>query len=432
MDGADLLKRAFVNASRFFRITVLLFVVLGIFYAGLVPPGEAPDEPAHLAYVDHIVEKGSLPPARPSRDLTGYESYQPPLDYAVSAALLRVLHGGPVAYPFVANSGFDFQTSGSRAFLAHPGAESQARALRQLRMARLFWGVVTVWFMFQTAQLLVAPGREWSVAAVAPFALAPQFLFDTATINNDTAVTALASATIYGLCRLVSRPAGFSSGLLTGAAAGLALWAKSSGLFLVPPLFYVAIALWQRRERRAMAGLLLAFAALSAAWIAFAVARSGPILVSAQTESAAASGWLRLITEPAWLASVWISFWGKLGWLNLKLPAPIYLFFLPPTLLGVWGVISTLRQRSAATTLALLAVVSNLGLFVAYLAGVDWQLQGRYLFPSIVAIAGLAAKGFGDLGGETRLRAWGVVSLVFAYAAVAALGAWWIARTYGL
>lgn len=415
-----------MNASRFFRITVLLFVVLGSFYAGLVPPGEAPDEPAHLAYVDHIVEKGSLPPARPSRDLTGYESYQPPLDYAVSAALLRGLHGGPVEYPFVANPGFDFQVSGSRAFLPQPEAESQARALRQLRMARLFWGVVTVWLMFQTAQLLMAPGREWAIAAVAPFCLAPQFLFDTSTINNDTAVTALASATIYGLCRLVSRQPGFLPALLTGAAAGLALWAKSSGLFLVPPLLYVAILLWRRGERRAVAGLLLAFVALSAAWIAFTVARSGPLLVSAQTESDAASGWLRLITEPAWPASVWISFWGKLGWLNLKLPAPIYLFFLPPTFLGFWGVISTLRQRSAATTVALLAALSNLGLLVAYLAGVDWQLQGRYLFPSIAALAGLAAKGFGDLGARFRSLA---PFLIPVYAAIAAFGAWWIAHS---
>ena len=148
-----------MNASRFLQIAVLLFVLLGYFYAGVVPPGEAPDEPAHLAYVDHIVEKGSLPPARPSRDLTGYESYQPPLDYLVSSGLLRMLYGGPVAYPFVAHPDFDFRTSGSRAFLPQPHAESQARALRQLRMARLFWGVVTVWFTFQEAQLLVAPGR---------------------------------------------------------------------------------------------------------------------------------------------------------------------------------------------------------------------------------------------------------------------------------
>lgn len=419
-----------MNARRFVGIVLLLFVLLGAVYAWVIPPGEAPDEPAHLAYVDHIVEKGSLPPARPSRDLTGYESYQPPLDYLVSAALLRGLYGGPVEYPFVANPGFDFQTSGSRAFLAQPGAESEARAIRRLRVARLFWGVLTLWLTFQVARILTGPDREWAVAAVAPFCLAPQWIFDMATINNDTAVTAFASATIYGLCWLVAkREPGAWPGALTGAAAGLALWSKSSGLFLVPPLLYVVIVLWKRGQRRAMAGLLLAFAVLSGAWIAFALTRSGPLLVSAQPESAAASGWLRLITEPAWPASVWISFWGKLGWLNLKLPAPIYLFFLPPTFLVVWGVISTLRQRTGEATVALLAAISNLGLLVAYLAGVDWQLQGRYLFPSIVALAGLAAKGWGDLGARFRISP-SLAPWVFpVYAAVAAFGAWWIAHS---
>ncbi|HSF44102.1 MAG TPA: hypothetical protein VLT87_30220, partial [Thermoanaerobaculia bacterium] len=158
-----------MNASRFLRITWPLFLLLGAAYASVVPPGEAPDEPAHLAYIDHIVEKGSLPPARPNRDLTGYESYQPPLDYLVSAGLLRMLHGGPVEYPFVANPDFDFHASGSRAFLAQPEAEGQARALRRLRMARLFWGMLTLWLTFQVANILV--DREWAIAAVAPFCL---------------------------------------------------------------------------------------------------------------------------------------------------------------------------------------------------------------------------------------------------------------------
>ena len=228
----------------------------------------------------------------------------------------------------------------------------------------------------------------------------------------------------------MSRQAGFFPGLLTGTAAGLALWSKSSGLFLVPPLLYVAIVLWKRRERQAVTGLLLAFAVLTVGWIAFTVARSGPLLVSSQTESAAASGWLRLITEPAWPASVWISFWGKLGWLNLKLPAPIYLFFLPPTLLVLWGAIATLRQRAAASNVALLAVISNLGLLVSYLGGVDWQLQGRYLFPSIVAVAGLAAKGLGYFGARSRILPSLAPWVLPIYAAVAAFGAWWIVQSY--
>jgi hypothetical protein len=426
-----------VNARRFLGIALPLFVLLGAFYAWVVPPGEAPDEPAHLAYVDHIAKDGSLPPARPRRDLTGYESYQPPLDYLVSAALLRVLHGGPVEYPFRANPELDFHTDGSRAFLARTGTESQAGAIRRLRVARLVWGVLTLWFTVQVARILTGPGREGAIAAVAPFCLAPQLIFDTATINNDTAVTALASATIYGLCWMASkREQGALSGALTGTAAGLSLWAKASGLFLVLPMLYAGVVLWRRGQRRAVTGLLFSFAAAAAGWLAFTVVRSGPFLVSSEAGGTAAPGWIRLITEPAWPASVWISFWGKFGWLNLRLPAPIYLFFLPPTLLALWGVMSTVRavrgneEGSVPATVALLAAISNLGLLMAYLVGVDWQLQGRYLLPSVAALAGLAAKGFGDLGGRLRLSPSLGLFVVLVYAAVAALGGWWIVRVY--
>lgn len=434
-----------MNASRFVWIALPLFVLLGAVYARVVPVGEAPDEPAHLAYVDHIVEEGSLPSARLERGSYAYESYQPPLDYLVSAFFLRVLHGGPSAYPFAGavNPGFDFHAPGSRAFLGRPGAESAVRAVRRLRWARLFWGALTVFFLFEVAQILAAPGREWAICAVAPFCLAPQLLFNTAAVNNDTAVTALSSATLYGLCRMVSRRGeGVFWGVLTGAAAGLALWSKPSGLFLALPLLFVAILLTRQGRRKTAAGLILAFTVLSAGWLALTLARSGPALLGVEPASGAALGWSRLIAEPSWPASVWVSFWAKFGWLNLPLPWPVYLLFLPPSLLVLWGVISTVRsarrnlEGAAPEVVALLAVISNLGLLAAYLAGVSWQTQGRFLFPSLAAFAGLAAKGLGDLGARFGIappRARSFPVLVFlVYAAVAAFGAWWIARAYGL
>jgi len=51
----------------------------------------------------------------------------------------------------------------------------------------------------------------------------------------------------------------------------------------------------------------------------------------------------------------------------------------------------------------------------------------------VAALAGLAAKGLGDLGARGRLSPWLAPGLVLLYyAALAALGGWWIARAYGL
>lgn len=430
-----------MKARRLVRIVLPLFVLLGAVYARIVPVGEAPDEPAHLAYVDHVVAEGSLPAAGLERGPYDYESFQPPLDYLVSALLLEGLHGGPAAYPFAAavNPGFD-RRPGSRAFLDRPGAEDAARAVRKLRLARLFWGALTVFFLFEVARILSAPGREWAVCAAIPFCLAPQLIFNTAAVNNDTAVVALSSTTIYGLCRMVSRREdGVLWGVLTGAAAGLALWSKLSGLFLALPLGFAAAVLWRQGRRKAAAGLVLAFGVLAAGWLVFNLSRSGP-LIGVGPGSDPAPGWGQLIAEPAWPARVWASFWATFGWMNLLLPKPVYLLFLPPTLLALWGGITTVRdaRRSLAEAapewVALLAVVSNLGFLAAYMAGVLWQPQGRHLFPSLAAFAGFAAKGLGDLGARRRfppsLARVLPACLFLVSAAIAVFGAWWMARTY--
>ena len=171
-----------MNATHFRRAALPIFVLLGSAYAWLVPVGEAPDEPAHLAVVDHLVRERALPSVQPDAGPLAYESYQPPLDYLVSAGLLQAFHGRAVEYPFVASPDLDFHRPGSRAFLPHTGSGEQARAIRWLRIARLFWGALTVFFVCRTARLVTSSGTDRAIYAVAPFVFCPQLLFNAATI----------------------------------------------------------------------------------------------------------------------------------------------------------------------------------------------------------------------------------------------------------
>ena len=316
---------------------LLLFLLVGAGYAWAIPIGEAPDEPAHLAFVNHILRTASLPPLS-YRELA-YESYQQPLDYLVSAACLTLLHGGrPIEARFDPAPSFSFQVNGSRHFLPQPdGAASSA--VRLLRLFRLLWGSWTVLALVRIATIFLSGRSELAVAAVAPWALAPQFLFNSATVNNDGAAVALAAAALLGMIVLLEVPdqKRYVS-WAAGVAAGLAPWVKASGLFLLPPMLLTLAVLFRRGQRRSAVSLLLPYVGLLCAWTVFGLAHFGTLWPSPSAISENHGANLRpLLLNPWWIASLWESFWAKFGWLNLHLPIPLYILFVPPSLLAVVG-----------------------------------------------------------------------------------------------
>jgi hypothetical protein len=492
------------------------FALLGFAYTRAVPIGEAPDEPAHLGYIDHIVATGGLPPAPSLPDVTNYEAFQPPLDYWLGAAWVRWAEGRPIAYPFEPDPGLDFQRAGSRAFLPAerpeaagaaaaplaplaPLAHHAAAAVRRLRVWRLGWGVLTALCLVEIALLLSGGEAAPALLAAAPFVFAPQLLFVSATVNNDGAVTACAALAVLALLRargaavpgpealpgaalagsvvpaeapnpvaphtpdtlgMPEKPGVLekqapgalrSSGangwcLAAGMASGLAFWGKLSGLSLAPAALYVAVDLVRRRGRRAAAFLVAPPLLLGAAWIALSLWRFHSPWPPAPPAPAALAGAsaprlaavLARLAEPRWPAALWVSFWGKFGWLNLPLPAALYLGFLPATLLAAFGCLRP-ASRAAAWPLRLLAA-ANLALVLAYALFVNWQMQGRYLFPSLGAAVGFAALAVQSLrarwrwlsgaGGDSRMRLLAGVAAGLALA-MALAGLVVLQRAYG-
>ena len=98
-DGAS------VSISRAERLlpvaAVAVAFLLGSAWVRVVPPGEAPDEPAHLAYVEHLRERATLPRFDAARPERTYEAHQPPLGYAWLAAAADGLGLARVGAPFV-------------------------------------------------------------------------------------------------------------------------------------------------------------------------------------------------------------------------------------------------------------------------------------------------------------------------------------------
>lgn len=388
----------------------------------LVPPGEAPDEPAHVAYVHHVVAEGTLPPAAGASGIYSYEFYQPPLAYLAMAVGVRAAGFRSLEYPFNPDPSFAFQR-GARAFRRPPrsvGLVTARKALLVARFVNLAWVLLAASAIFLTCRQLTS--SSWiALAAAAPFALAPQLLFVSAIVGNDAAVTALVVAATFCLVILASRSCHPLVPIAASTAAGLAPWAKASAIVIAPAvaLTFTWLAV-SRRWRDAMT-LLLPGLVLSAGWVLMEAVRTGSALPSPPTGWDGGPGVTRLLTKPWWIVSVWGSFWAKLGWFNIELPRPVYLVFVPPTLAAVLGFIALRRLTITAKAgwLLVAIVASNIALMCLYLARVDWQPQGRYLLPAAAAAAGLATIGIDRLCSAWSQRAKRRLALISCALAVA-------------
>jgi hypothetical protein len=385
------------------RTHVILIVVTALLASAalvfLIPPGEAPDEPAHLVYVNHLVTRGTLPSADDAIGNLSYEIYQPPLAYVVMAAAVRAAGFEDVEYPFRPDPKFSFQC-GRRAFLTPPPSvrvDAARAALRVARCANLGWLLLA-----STAILLICrrlTDSPWiALAGAAPFALAPELLFTSAIAGNDAAVIALVAGGTLCLIVLVSGSSSPRAAFMASILAGLALWAKISAVAMAPALALSLLWLVRSRRWREVALLVVPGLVLSAAWVIVQMSRIGSILPMAMA-AWRGSPPTRLLTEPRWLASVWVGFWAKLGWFNVLLPLPTYLVFVPPTLAALAGVVVVGRSetRNRAGLLLIVVGAANLALLVLYMVRADWQPQGRYLLPAAAAAAGLATIGLDRL-----------------------------------
>ena len=123
-----------------------------------------------------------------------------------------------------------------------------------------------------------------------------------------------------------------------------------------------------------------------------------------------------LLCEPRWIGGLFRSFWAKFGMLNTPLPWPFYVWFAALSAAVVVGV----RRLDGSQRLVLAsALLANAGLVLAYQLTVDLQAQGRYLLPSLAAVAAFGSAGLAALPARLQpVLFWGAV--VVALAAIAA------------
>jgi len=226
-----------------------LFVLLGLcvvawavlFWnnAKLLPFHCGYDFKDHVAYIKYVQDRGALP--LPNE---GYEMFQPPLYYALSAGLLSIFH-------------------------LSTGDETAVPLLRALTM---LFGIANFTFVFLSLRLLFPRSAVAQLLGLITATFLPMQLYLSHYVTNEVVAATLATVSIYfGLRVLTIERASVWQLLALGVCIGAAMLTKATSLLLIPPLLgALLIKLFQQRaptfEWLRTAGVTIAAILVTCGW----------------------------------------------------------------------------------------------------------------------------------------------------------------------
>jgi len=382
-------------------VVVALFIAVSTFYNVRVPLYEAPDEAAHARYVRSIADNGKLPR---SSSIAEYESWQPPLYYALGAATLKILGlDSPPELEWNVNFPAERQNFVHTSEEDFPYSEP-VLAVHVLRGISTLFGAGAILLIYLTSLLIFPRRRLLAFSAAATLSLIPQFAFISATVSNDPASFFAASATVYLGLRylrefrtivLVLAAVAVSLGAVTKLSAAVVgivplaavlfqpiAWQKKIPQLAVLALFPLAIAGWFYLRSLILWG---------AVWPAHLFGQQNPLPI---WDSAYRQTFFETLRE---------SFWYAGGPLNIRLSPIVYDVLDVTSVLALAGLIVTFAssrlapfENRAIMLLSVLPVLA-LGMLLYFSVEHDFQPQGRYLFVAMPAFAILMPLGLSRL-----------------------------------
>ncbi len=422
-----------------------LAVILGVYltlataYALVVPLGEAPDEVDHFLYVRYLVEQQTFPVMQPTAEANAtMEANQPPLFYLLNA-IWTTPFPQATSPDLPLNACYSFVPDNGRAhFYLHDWGEQPVfddafLAFRMARILSVILGAVTVALTYLLARQM-APTRPsvWLLAA-GLLAFNPQFLFITASVNNDVLMALLGAAIVVTAVSAATQ-GGYGRFALLGILVGLGLLTKFA-LLAFWPLALLAVIGYQlsvighsstshrsppTAHRSLPIHLLLVTLLpllIAGWWYGRAYTLYGDPLAWDVHLQAKGSEVLRT-TAFTW-ADLWDfarihfqTYWGWFGWLKLPMPGWVYLMIGVVVTVGILGVILEISDWRLEIKRGLKSLVSNLQsphialLFnlyavtaiylslLRYIQTINWSgYQGRLAFGAAASIAALLAVG---------------------------------------
>lgn len=425
-------------------------LVLGLAWALVVPPFQAPDEQSHFGYVQSLAGGPGLPGVPGHQAFSTEQLRAQDLsnsDQTAAQILVKPawspaewhrwqrIDAGPPPLPRTDGGGpgnpaganpplyYLYETAPYALF---SGADFFSR-VSAMRVASVLWLLVTVAGAWLLAGELLGGDRLLQLVAAGVAGLTPMVTFVSAQIGPDTMLYALWTLALWLGVRILRRGVTATAAIALLGVTGLAVVVKATGYALVPAaLFALAVGLWRMRARPTAATRwgLAALAALAipvGAW--FVAARVDGHAAAAQLSDASSSGATNVREIASYLWQYYLprlpfmhridpvggglpayeifvkQSWGAFGWLEVRFPHWMYKWFgLLTALVGLAAAARVLaRRRHVELAVAAFLLLSALAL----LAGLHWTdyhqwlaggefMQARYLFP-LISLAGVAA-----------------------------------------
>jgi len=245
MRSKPIWRRPPVNHKLF--LILVLYMSVALVYGMVTPIFEGPDEIGHVLYVKHIAEGHGIPVQTREYAIAygfGQEGSQPPLYYALNAALVRLFGGNRLSLadlegnlpinPFT-TCGQPEEGHNVARYLHAPHQEAfpyqgAARAVHVMRLLSALLGGVTVVAVYMAARLAFPALEEAALLAAALVAFNPQFAFMGGVVNNDNLVNCLTAVAVALTLYCLAHGFTWRRALALGLVCGLAPLAKLGGL----------------------------------------------------------------------------------------------------------------------------------------------------------------------------------------------------------
>lgn len=401
-----------IFASQSYTHKTLLFFILalalvrGFLYAAVIPPWQAPDEPAQFerakaALITTDWNSTSKNPPAWYEDLRDSLLTFEFLNYTLSrlqngpeSSLDRYIDLYQEIYGGTYGSRFTYALIGLPILLIqHHNITLQ---LYLVRLNMILMSVIIIFLAYLTTRTIF-PKSDFLVLGVPTLILfIPQHTHILATVNNGNLAELLATAALYFIARGLGQRKSLPNLGLTLALALAAMWTKATAFFFLFTfsslgLFY----LWRYRHR--WPWLLLALILLGS--LVYFLAPQRLTLLFSQAWSFLSRR--QFYFNPQVISDIFKSFWAMPGWAILRLYPLWYQIWLVVCLLSIVGLAVFLISKWKSLSLeqfqlqkqTLLVFALSIGAAVAIqvgwhvLTGTMLYRQGRSLYPVIVPIA---------------------------------------------